>query len=453
MIPRHHGSVDSVGHRTENLCPCPQEACGLVDPAHAEPDCIQHGRNHPPQPTAHGHHRDQCPGVPDPGDVLAAALRDVKLGDLAGAGEAFGRRAGWVLVDALRAEGYRLVHRTVNLFDPEVDDPDGGELGERAAIAADLHARAAAIEDSNGNNHDWLAEILAEKLPTLAIGGAIQDDPRNVARVAYRGMAFIITAPGKGRSSSDAPARAPEAPQAPVGPEAGIPGSLDGAETITAPRGDHGRAYSRETASDVIRDLKNSYVIIPKILLPSPAALDLLADWLDLHDADSKLPAPARQDELRRWAEAIRNADAGVTPEAAEATTAPSGDRPKVYTGEPQATPPVVERPPTPVGATLERSHLAAAVQTALADAGHTAATDSETGDGYHLEHLAGVVMVTLIRGETLTKLPWAPTQRQTLGPWADTLRAAGFEVATIGGHDAPNALHVLRLLPAAARE
>ncbi|MFC6081016.1 hypothetical protein [Sphaerisporangium aureirubrum] len=129
MIPNHHGSVDATGHRTENRCPCPQEACGLVDPANADPDCVHHGSNHPPQATAHGHHRDECPGVPDPAAVLAAALRNVKLGDLEGVGEAFGRRAGWPLVEALREEGYRLVHRTVRTVNLYSADPLTTETG------------------------------------------------------------------------------------------------------------------------------------------------------------------------------------------------------------------------------------------------------------------------------------------------------------------------------------
>ncbi|OPG13670.1 hypothetical protein [Microbispora sp. GKU 823] len=77
---------------------------------------------------------------------------------------------------------------------------------ERHRIAAHLQARAKAIEDTRGENRDWLAEQFATHLPTLPIGGAVQGDPRTIAIEAYRGIAFILTA--------DIPP-APEVPEAP----------------------------------------------------------------------------------------------------------------------------------------------------------------------------------------------------------------------------------------------
>ncbi|MEY9873337.1 hypothetical protein ABH931_002819 [Streptacidiphilus sp. MAP12-33] len=57
----------------EDACPCPQEACGLVDPVRADPECDQHG------PGTHktmrqGHRSDQCPG-PRPEITPMDALR------------------------------------------------------------------------------------------------------------------------------------------------------------------------------------------------------------------------------------------------------------------------------------------------------------------------------------------------------------------------------------------
>lgn len=38
---RHIGR-SFVGHHLEDECPCPQEPCGLVDAAKADPNCPQH---------------------------------------------------------------------------------------------------------------------------------------------------------------------------------------------------------------------------------------------------------------------------------------------------------------------------------------------------------------------------------------------------------------------------
>jgi len=105
---------------------------------------------------------------------------------------------------------------------------------ERARIAADLQARAAAIEDSNGENRDWLAEDLANTLPTVPIGGAVQADPRTVAIEAYRGIAFTITAappvcPQAAPESTQSPETAAVAPVYPPGP-------VNPAETLSALR-------------------------------------------------------------------------------------------------------------------------------------------------------------------------------------------------------------------------
>jgi hypothetical protein len=45
----------------EDACPCPQEACGLVDPMRADPECDQHGPG-TAKTMRQGHRSDQCPG-------------------------------------------------------------------------------------------------------------------------------------------------------------------------------------------------------------------------------------------------------------------------------------------------------------------------------------------------------------------------------------------------------
>lgn len=88
-------------------------------------------------------------------------------------------------------------------------------------------------------------------------------------------------------------------------------------------------------------------------------------------------------------------------------------------------------------------SRLAEAVWDALADAGHTAASDSETGDGYQVGRMPGAVLVTVVRGALLTGLPWAATQRQHLQPWAAALTVAGFDVEMHPSENEPRALLV----------
>jgi|GEM_PF-4388906 len=98
----------------------------------------------------------------------------------------------------------------------------------------------------------------------------------------------------------------------------------------------------------------------------------------------------------------------------------------------------------TPPAAAPDLSAFPAAVWCALADAGHTAAADSPTGDGYEVGRLPdGAVLVTLVRGTGLHGTPWAATQRQTLQPWADTLTAAGYQPEVVGALDAPAALRI----------
>lgn len=388
VIPGYHGSVDTNGHATENTCPCPQEACGLIDPARALPQCIHHGSKHPPKPTAHGHPAGDCPGAPDPADIIIGPLYNATLAELTGRRAARHRVATRVL-SALSEHGYQLHHQSTR--------PD-----HSAPIAAYLEDCARVIEDSDGDAHDWLAEQLADRLPTLAIGGAIQADPRAVAIEAYRAVAFVITGTGAQRSSTDAATPAPEAPEAPQDPEAGIPGSPDSAETITGLRDDQ-----------------------PGHLLN---LLDALTDRLGTEQARTAI------DIFATWARAqAAIAATGSSPRPAELKHNERAFRHMVRVMESYGA-----TPPAP-----NRSELAAAVWCALADAGHTAATDSPTGDGYQIGHGPGAVLVTLFRGTGLNGTPWAATQRQTLQPWADSLTAAGFQVEVVGDADAPAALHV----------
>ncbi|SEM70374.1 hypothetical protein [Streptacidiphilus jiangxiensis] len=57
----------------ENVCPCPQEACGLIDPMRAAPECDQHGPG-TAKTMRQGHRADQCPG-PRPKITPMEALR------------------------------------------------------------------------------------------------------------------------------------------------------------------------------------------------------------------------------------------------------------------------------------------------------------------------------------------------------------------------------------------
>lgn len=62
---RWHVGRSWNGSPLEDLCPCPQFACGLVSLQDADPDCVQHGKNHPPKTMRQGHVDDKCPGKRD----------------------------------------------------------------------------------------------------------------------------------------------------------------------------------------------------------------------------------------------------------------------------------------------------------------------------------------------------------------------------------------------------
>ncbi|WP_042426764.1 hypothetical protein [Streptacidiphilus anmyonensis] len=57
----------------EDACPCPQEACGLIDPVRAVPECDQHGPG-TAKTMRQGHGADECPG-PRPKITPLEALR------------------------------------------------------------------------------------------------------------------------------------------------------------------------------------------------------------------------------------------------------------------------------------------------------------------------------------------------------------------------------------------
>lgn len=49
------------GHHMEDACPCPQEACGLVDFKKADAECPQHAFG-ASKTMRQGHMADACPG-------------------------------------------------------------------------------------------------------------------------------------------------------------------------------------------------------------------------------------------------------------------------------------------------------------------------------------------------------------------------------------------------------
>lgn len=55
-----------TGTRIEDECPCPKEACGLVDTARAVPECTQHPVS-AMKSIRQGHFADRCP-APTEGD-------------------------------------------------------------------------------------------------------------------------------------------------------------------------------------------------------------------------------------------------------------------------------------------------------------------------------------------------------------------------------------------------
>ncbi|WP_042422353.1 hypothetical protein [Streptacidiphilus anmyonensis] len=72
-FPGSHIGRSFAGTEIEDECPCPQEACGLVDPMRADPECDQHGRG-ARKTMRQGHRSDQCPG-PRPEITPMEALR------------------------------------------------------------------------------------------------------------------------------------------------------------------------------------------------------------------------------------------------------------------------------------------------------------------------------------------------------------------------------------------
>lgn len=78
--PMHYGRA-SNGHDIEDDCPCPQEPCGLVDMAKADPDCDQHS-DRARKTMRQGHVASACPAragetpeLPDPPAGLKLPLR------------------------------------------------------------------------------------------------------------------------------------------------------------------------------------------------------------------------------------------------------------------------------------------------------------------------------------------------------------------------------------------
>lgn len=63
MITRMHMGRHWVGHDIEDRCPCPQEPCGLIDPANRHVDCVQHLSS---RTFRQDHPADRCPGRPYP---------------------------------------------------------------------------------------------------------------------------------------------------------------------------------------------------------------------------------------------------------------------------------------------------------------------------------------------------------------------------------------------------
>ncbi|MEU9887936.1 hypothetical protein [Sphaerisporangium sp. NPDC051011] len=280
---------------------------------------------------------------------------------------------------------------------------------ERRRIAADLEARARAIEDTNGSHGDWLAQRLYTELPTLPIGGAVQADPRTIAVLAYREIASLITAEiNAGRSSSDAPTRTPETPQAPEDPHPGTTLPPEATETITAAHRDqliaadlNARAWCQHLAEDLARHLNTS---------PHPDA----ATWSEV---------------LAWYAKRIKGGHLSILMHA---------DFERRFGG------PVAWTSLNSATTGTDPSEFAAAVWCALADAGHTAAIDSPTGDGYEIEPLPGpplAILVTVVHSLPLT----FTEQRKILERWGNALQAAGYHVLPITTDVTPNGLYVTR--------
>ncbi|MFC4062811.1 hypothetical protein ACFOWE_31355 [Planomonospora corallina] len=77
----YHRGRSWSGHELEDGCPCPQEACGLVDLDKADPGCDQHGQSHPPRSMRQGHPAVDCPAGTDTATVLRLARDALKHGE------------------------------------------------------------------------------------------------------------------------------------------------------------------------------------------------------------------------------------------------------------------------------------------------------------------------------------------------------------------------------------
>lgn len=60
-----HMGRSFVGTRLEDQCPCPKEACGLVDMNKASPECDQHTIGSC-KTMRQGHHEEDCVAPPSP---------------------------------------------------------------------------------------------------------------------------------------------------------------------------------------------------------------------------------------------------------------------------------------------------------------------------------------------------------------------------------------------------
>lgn len=57
-----HSGRSWVGHPLEDACPCPKEACGLVNMSNVDEDCEQHGMG-ATKTIRQSHFGDDCPGA------------------------------------------------------------------------------------------------------------------------------------------------------------------------------------------------------------------------------------------------------------------------------------------------------------------------------------------------------------------------------------------------------
>lgn len=66
QVEPHHSGRSWSGNELEAECPCPKEACGLVDLSRAVPECTQHPITRG-KTMRQGHPADKCPALPMPG--------------------------------------------------------------------------------------------------------------------------------------------------------------------------------------------------------------------------------------------------------------------------------------------------------------------------------------------------------------------------------------------------